>query len=526
MQPPQTTAPWVLELELIDGRIRVVHEEWAKKAMEDRRPSVVIATCPKCSYYVGAPVMCKGQSNPTKKGFWFEKCLNNEQPAPDSCDYFKWRSDIPRGKATDRRESKKVECPGLLCRQSGKPNPINVECTFGVRRGKSTRKQAKEPVVDTLSDVGELTSDSEDPSTPKTPSKRPPAKRASYATPTGPAYQARISEIDAERRLFEEERVKRIRQEHAKSQVQTVTLRWWTVDGGDPEVVEIIVENASAFHPKDIPQLVEDYRCGEERFQYYDSKKGLWYMGSKGSAPRDINKLAEDDFCYRSLGVTSGKGMPGISKKRPATEELSAPVTPRRPIPPFGDFPITPESRDRRAVSPAATTPPGSGSSAFPEDEELAFVSNPSPSDPSIMALTLDWTACTSPEESFAPIPALFPPEPGCAATPKDILAAVPLDLSTAPRGRHGWPWKYVCDMADGLAAMRKLQDSYPSLSTAEAFESVFKEKFKSSTFSEQIRAWRNAGEVPGERARWINMGRDEHGEWTKFMIRWRPTRR
>lgn len=32
-----------------------------------------LKTCPKCGYFVGAPVMCKGQSNPAKKGFWFEK---------------------------------------------------------------------------------------------------------------------------------------------------------------------------------------------------------------------------------------------------------------------------------------------------------------------------------------------------------------------------------------------------------------------------------------------------------------------
>ena len=109
-----------------------------------------LAACPKCGYYVGVPVMCKGQSNPTKKGFWFEKvhfcllsmptlyltchikCLNNEQPAPDTCTYFKWQMDITRRKSTDRGGPKKSECPGPLCSQSGRRNPINVECTFGV----------------------------------------------------------------------------------------------------------------------------------------------------------------------------------------------------------------------------------------------------------------------------------------------------------------------------------------------------------------------------------------------------------
>ena len=97
-------------------------------------------------------------------------------------------------------------------------------------------------------------------------------------------------------------------------------------------MVEIVADNPSAFHPKDIPQLVEDYRCDEIRFQYYDSKKGLWYTGSKGSAPRDLKKLSQDDLCYRSLGVTSGEDMPGVSKKRPAPDDLLVPVTPRRPM--------------------------------------------------------------------------------------------------------------------------------------------------------------------------------------------------
>ena len=193
--------------------------------------------------------------------------------------------------------------------------------------------------------------------------------------------------------------------------------------------------------------------------------------------------------------------------------------------PPFGHFPITPESR-ARSVSPVATTPPRSGSSAFAEDDRLTFLSNSSPPDLGVVPLTQDWPAYPSVNKTLPPIPALFPAEPDCAKSSQMPSTPVALDLSTAPRGRFGWPWKYVCDMADGFAAMRKLQDGYPPLSTAEAFETVFKEKYKSSTYSEQFRAWRDAGELPGERARWTGFGRDEKGEWSKFMARWRPTKK
>ena len=102
-----------------------------------------------------------------------------------------------------------------------------AERSARARRAQATPKK-QEAVLDVSTDIDSDPSDSEEPST-KSPSKRPPPKRASYATPTGPAYQARISALDAEQRLFEEERAKRVRQEHAKAHVQVVTLRWWTV---------------------------------------------------------------------------------------------------------------------------------------------------------------------------------------------------------------------------------------------------------------------------------------------------------
>ncbi|KAI1792446.1 hypothetical protein LXA43DRAFT_1060710 [Ganoderma leucocontextum] len=514
-----------------------------------------LKACTKCGYYVGAPVICKGQSNPTKKGFWFEKCLNNEQPVPDSCDYFKWRNDIPRGKPTDRGETKKSQCPGPLCTQAGKPNAINVECTFGIssasasdnarvllypghatkesseptgrgRKAKATKKQCKARARSSSCEGGEDPTETLLEDALESTPKRPPQKRSSYATPTGPAYQARISAIDAEQRLFEEERAKRVRQEHAKAHVQVITLRWWTKNGGEPEVVEIVVENPSVFHPKDIPQLVEDYHCDQEKFQYYDSKKGLWYTGSKGSAPRDLAKLSEDDLCYRSLGVAWGDGMPGAQKKRPAPDGFAAPETPRRAIPPFRDFPMTPESRNRHSVSPVTTSPPRSGSSPFAEDDRPAFLETPSQGDLSITPFAQDWLAYSALNETLPPIPALFPPELDCAEALNMPSTSEPLDLTIAPRGRFQWPWKYVCDMAEGFAAMRKLEDGSPPLPTAKAFETVFHAKFKSSTYSEQVRAWRDAGAVQGERARWINIGRAEGGEWSKFMTRWRPTKK
>ena len=102
-------------------------------------------------------------------------------------------------------------------------------------------------------------------------------------------------------------------------------------DGGYPDVFAIKVENPSAFQPEDVPFLVTEYGCDEANHEYYEPRKGLWYRGFPGGAPRDLNKIGEDDLCYRTLGVKWGKGMPGAQEKRPAPDDLPGPEMPRRP---------------------------------------------------------------------------------------------------------------------------------------------------------------------------------------------------
>ena len=38
-----------------------------------------LARCKECGYYVGAALMCKGQGDETKKGFWYEKVRPNHK---------------------------------------------------------------------------------------------------------------------------------------------------------------------------------------------------------------------------------------------------------------------------------------------------------------------------------------------------------------------------------------------------------------------------------------------------------------
>nr|VWP01004.1 Mannitol 1-phosphate dehydrogenase [Ganoderma boninense] len=523
--------------------------------------------CEECGYYVGAPVMCKGQTDGSKKGFWYEKCLNNAQPTPDSCNFFGWRPDIQRGKLTG---GKKTPCPGFLCRQ-GKPNSSNVECTFGVcvrccrhlqarlkivrscsisdhrkgvvypaaelheskedmathrrGRGRPKKRQAPESITTQKSTIER---EGEGHSKVVTPSRAPP-KHKSHATPTGPLYQARMSALDAEHRLAVEHQAERARQDSANAFLHKVTLRWWSTNGAKAESAELFVDNPSAFHPKDHPHLVDRYHCDTQIFQYYDSKKRVWHTGSRFSAARDLKKLSDDDLCYRSEGVTSGEGMPGVSKKRPPPEEPLADDTPRRHLPSFAQFPNTPQSISRHADSPAPTDPPASGSSAFSEGTDV---------DPFFNAFDFDFTPPTFNKgaRTFAGIndteprlPALFPADPDITQSPTSSFTTPPIqpspdiDLDSAPRGRgsNPWPWRYVCDMAAGFAAIRRLEDANPPMTTRDAFQDVFKVEFKSTTYGDQWRAWRAAGLVAGERDCWIQYGRTEPGEWLTFMRSW-----
>lgn len=96
-------------------------------------------------------------------------------------------------------------------------------------------------------------------------------------------------------------------------------------------MLAIEVANPSAFQPDDVPFLVAEYGCDKANYEYYDPRKDLWYRGFPGGAPRDLNKLGEDDLCYRTLGVTWGKDMPGPEGQCATPDVIPGVETPRRP---------------------------------------------------------------------------------------------------------------------------------------------------------------------------------------------------
>ncbi|KAI0682915.1 hypothetical protein C8T65DRAFT_702950 [Cerioporus squamosus] len=99
------------------------------------------------------------------------------------------------------------------------------------------------------------------------------------------------------------------------------------------------------------------------------------------------------------------------------------------------------------------------------------------------------------------------------AALQQASTSASTLDLGPAPRGKHGWPLKYVSDMAIGFAAMQKFQDEY-HMPKEVAFEQAFKVSFVRAMFLDNSRAWAAAGLVNGERKWWVDRGRSDAGAY------------
>ena len=104
--------------------------------------------------------------------------------------------------------------------------------------------------------------------------------------------------------------------------------------------------------------------------------------------------------------------------------------------------------------------------------------------------------------------------------TPHGIATPPPagFDLDTIPKGRNGWPFRYVCDMAACFAAIQKQMDQGDgSGGQKKAADIVLKRSVAAATLSANYKVWQKAGETPGLREKWIRYGRTSEGQWSAF---------
>ncbi|PIL34680.1 hypothetical protein GSI_03460 [Ganoderma sinense ZZ0214-1] len=393
-----------------------------------------LRACPQCGFRAGAPLMSEGISNEENQGCWYETCLNNRPPRYSTCNYFAWRKDIPEGRPANTETR---SCPGLLCTsradavnrvpsavvQDQRPfyrhyTPINAFCTSAKASGPSSDE---EPELDP-----DLYAD------PDVVSPALDTSRPSVALSIGPYYRAALNESEQQQRLQAELADTEARHERARAKRHETSLRWWNENDELPQSLVVPVPRWPEFHPPDIPLLAQEFLSGDNRFQYWEAKEATWYTGSTGTAPRDLRKLSKDDLCYRSWDVKRGIGMPGQQVRCHMPEDFVPSASSLDPMP----YLMTPRAHTRFS-SPTPTSPPGSGSSAVSWFDETP-TRPPSRSESDLPEINESLT----PSED--PLPALFPSEHVPAFPTPSSSSTSPLDLSSAPRGPRGWPWRYA----------------------------------------------------------------------------------
>ena len=93
---------------------------------------------------------------------------------------------------------------------------------------------------------------------------------------------------------------------------------------------------------------------------------------------------------------------------------------------------------------------------------------------------------------------------------------AAGFDLDTIPKGKNGWPFRYVCDMAACFAAIQKQMDEGDgSVGQKKAADIVLKRSVAAATLSGNYKVWQKAGQTPGLREKWIGYGRTPEGQWS-----------
>ncbi|KAI1782623.1 hypothetical protein LXA43DRAFT_1103667 [Ganoderma leucocontextum] len=530
--------------------------------LAETSPLAHLKICPECeASRVSAPALCKGRQYPDHQDWWYETCLENHRPTHSQCKYFSWREDIPKGKPATS-----AQCRGTLCQQLRAARRVNFDCTFGVcarccaevrsihleLRSCAVSAHAKAVIhggavtvnlpgdegVESPTPGGAPLVSGPDPSPSKGASTvvpRPPAakKQRSYAISISPMYQERLAVLEqTDRRRVEEAEIEA---GYEQRQNRLVTLYWWSTNGQPASVFVIEATRFPYFHPRDSPQLVSRFKTDSDSFQYFEWKLMSWVHGDASSPVRNVKTAGE--LHYRSDGVDQAPGMPPRGVKRgledpeeygrlsysspmpfggaspwtrsssilatPSSSLRSTPTTSVATMTPSSIVTATPQSAASSFSGSSAITPTGLGAGAVADVPELERL-------PALFPEMMNLTS-SSPIAVHSPSPsASIPSESGSTSTHDEP------DFGPAPRGRFGWPLMYVCDMAAGFAAMRRLQDL--GADRAVAFEEAFKQKFVRSTWSDNSRVWTASAQQPNVRETWIRAGRSELGLWTAFV--------
>ncbi|RDX54693.1 hypothetical protein OH76DRAFT_1415429 [Lentinus brumalis] len=530
--------------------------------------------CPDCGFFLSAPILCKGWKTPEYDGLWFHKCFHNFEPVDTTCKHFAWTK-LPRWK--DAHPYLQGRCPGIKCQSARSAGVVNINCLMGLCKQCCVHAQATVPGLRSCT-VGDHNSGrrcgpginfapavvpaplSIPGWTPPPPPGHPPAP-ASGSTPGPPTTPPRVgaapvtsstptaasqaasrpsvplTAIDpalldpANLPALDSTQVTQAQDASNEARftqeaAHTKPLEIWTegCDCADVWVAQngqvsqgytVRIPHWPGFHPKDCPELVEAYQLDQKTCQYWDEERSRWWNCAPNTPSRNVRPLKV--LKYRLLGVTYGVDMPGlvydISEgssralgKRPASDSIDDDTSNESHFLKPGSVLARAYAQPRLPGSESVATPPHR--LKFPGDYTLR------------RAALYDTDSDSRPRSPSQPTTGSLPPTSSASST----FDPTTIDLSNAPRGPNGWPFRYVRDMAAGFFLMRHLEDN-AQMQRQPAFAEAFGVPYKKSTFHQNYNAWNDAGQVPGEHERWIAFGRDPRGEWARFYQAWRRPR-
>lgn len=231
-------------------------------------------------------------------------------------------------------------------------------------------------------------------------------------------------------------------------------------------VFQVVAPEYPFFHPKDSTMLVDVLKADVQMFQFFDWRLGRWVYGSLSSPARNVKTSGE--LHYRSIGVQSAPDMPSAAMAEPVASATQTPQRSHKCVLQddieYGRQVLCPcvlllllvlhmltVSHTRFGVSIPQSKPIHVPPTPPATESPQGIISSPA-------SMSFDSQSWTTPSSDPPPLPALFASTSTAASESSPLINS--LEWGPAPRGRSGWPLKYVVDVATGFATLGRLEDS------------------------------------------------------------------
>ncbi|KAJ7447728.1 hypothetical protein B0H11DRAFT_362761 [Mycena galericulata] len=466
--------------------------------------------------YMTIVIMGTGKTNAENEGLWYKKCLSN----PGICNGFKWALSIARGPRS--REDSAIVCPGRLCLTRPLPRAGSNSCHIGLCQNCCVLAHQETPTIPVCPCTTHLRALRKEagssPAVPVASSSGLPRPK-SFATPLSDTYQARLRDLENENH----QRISSVADERSyiRKASKVVTFQWWSVDGGEPDTMDVPAPSHPWFHPVHSPDMIALYGVDKKMFSYFDPAHNVWKITSSNTGPQFVQKDVVLQF--RSLGVKTGVGMPlgsalrldqnnRVERQVPALPTLAGELTPNRdgvrssssdaqiPLRPFipqlnfgttsfeGSIFSSPASVSSSQGSPLSHSVPFDSPSPMRPTPSLLHRQQSQSGIPANLAvgLSLDTTSTSLPSPQSQPSSDAL-----SVSNPSDSQLREITSNATRGTSETGWPYKFTRDMAAGFILLDQCGGTPRSRPTD--FPRVSGCDYKSQTYSDNRKVWDKA---------------------------------